>query len=328
MRLVLRRVHNSHMPQKPPTTLPTATPALRTDRSTSRWGQERRLEFIDWRLRWDGRLNRSDLTAFFEISVPQASLDIAKYLELAPQNTAYDRSAKVYLAQPTFHPLYSSTSPQRFLNELIAQATGVFPSELSFVGWTPTVDVAPSPGRVVSVDVLLPLLQAIRKSEQLVVQYQSMASLEPTTRTLSPHALGFDGFRWHARAFCHQRLEFRDFVVARMLSVCPASEAGKDAVQDHAWHQFVTLELGPNPELPAAARAVIELDYGMTDGSVALRCRQALLLYALKRLGLLRDQEAPAHVQQIALLNRADVERFLPRGEARQHHSAGSHVAS
>jgi hypothetical protein len=298
------------MPTTRPPSLPAASP--RAERATSRWGQDRRLEFIDWRLRWDGRLNRSDLTAFFEISVPQASLDIAKYLELAPRNAGYDRSAKVYLALDSFEPLFGSTSPQRFLNELIAQATGILPTELSFLGWAPTVDVAPSPGRVVSVDVLLPLLQAIRKSEQLAVQYQSMSSLEPTARTLSPHALGFDGFRWHARAFCHERLEFRDFVVARMLNASLAEAPGTDAAQDHAWHQLVTLELGPNPELPAAAKVVIELDYGMTDGRVALRCRQALLFYALKRLGLLRDQEAPAHVQQIALLNRAEVERFLP----------------
>ena len=69
-----------------------------TTRAISKWGQDRRLEFIDVRLRWDGRINRSDLTTFFGISVPQASLDIARYVELAPDNAVYDRSARVYLA--------------------------------------------------------------------------------------------------------------------------------------------------------------------------------------------------------------------------------------
>jgi hypothetical protein len=49
---------------------------------TGHWGQERRLEFIDFRLLWEGRLNRADITTFFRISVPQASLDLAKYQEL------------------------------------------------------------------------------------------------------------------------------------------------------------------------------------------------------------------------------------------------------
>ena len=38
-----------------------------------RWGTERRLEFIDFRLYWEGRVNRADLTREFGISVPQAS---------------------------------------------------------------------------------------------------------------------------------------------------------------------------------------------------------------------------------------------------------------
>lgn len=33
-------------------------------RQGARWGQERRLEFIDYRLRWDGQINRSSLTDF------------------------------------------------------------------------------------------------------------------------------------------------------------------------------------------------------------------------------------------------------------------------
>ena len=34
----------------------------------SKWNQTRRLEFIDFRLAVDGRLNRADLVAFFNIS--------------------------------------------------------------------------------------------------------------------------------------------------------------------------------------------------------------------------------------------------------------------
>ena len=317
MRLSLRRMHNHRMPTKirsarPPTKRPTP------ERTTSRWGQDRRLEFIDWRLRWDGRLNRSDLTTFFEISVPQASLDIAKYLEMASGNAAYDRSAKVYVAGPRFKPVFPGTSSTRFLNELIAQVAGILPAELSFLGWSPSVGVAPNPGRAVSGDVLIPLLQAIRNSEQVVARYQAMSSLEPTVRTLSPHALGFDGFRWHVRAYCHQREEFRDFVIARILEAKALEQAGAEGASDASWHRVITLHLGPNPSLPPLARKVIEMDYGMTDGRVELKCRQALLFYALKRLGLLRDQEAPAHVQQIALLNRDDVDQFLPKNAGDQ----------
>ena len=41
-----------------------------------RWNIEQQLEFIEFRLFWDGQFNRSDLTEKFDISVPQASMDL------------------------------------------------------------------------------------------------------------------------------------------------------------------------------------------------------------------------------------------------------------
>lgn len=295
---------------------PTPTQAVASPRSTSKWGQDRRLEFIDVRLRWDGRINRSDLTTFFGISVPQASLDIAKYVELAPDNAVYDRSARVYLAGERFKPLYPSNTPQRFLNELLAQAAGVLQPELTFLGWTPSTDLTASPGRQVPAEVLLPLLAAIRERKQVQVSYQSMSATEPGVRNLSPHAIAYDGFRWHVRAFCHRRDQYLDFVIARILEARTSAEPAVPGDKDQAWHRKVSLVLGPNPALPAAAQRVIELDYGMTNGRVALDCRQALLFYTLKRLGLLDGQEAPPEVQQIALLNRQEVLPYLPKASA------------
>ena len=59
-----------------------------------RWGVHRRLEFIDFRLFWDGRLNRSDMAETFGISAQQASADIAQYERIAPQNLVYDRAER------------------------------------------------------------------------------------------------------------------------------------------------------------------------------------------------------------------------------------------
>jgi len=285
-------------------------------RSVSRWGQDRRLEFVDFRLRWDGRINRSDLTAFFGISVPQASLDIAKYLDLAPNNVAYDRSSKVYLATDAFKPLYPANHPDRYLNELLARTTGVLQPELSFLGWTPPAASVPSPARALQVDTLVALLSAIRNATAVVIVYQSMSSTEPERRTVAPHALGHDGFRWHVRAYCQSRLTFRDFVIARILNIEDTRTPGTDGKDDDAWHRHIRLVLAPNPELPEAIRRVIELDYGMNAGAVSLDCRQALLFYSLKRLGLLDVQPGQPHVQQIVLRNREEIAPFLPGNTA------------
>ena len=112
-----------------------STPTART----GRWGQDRRLEFIDFRLFWEGRLNRSDLTTFFRISVPQASLDLAAYQEMAPGNMVYDRTQKTYVAAPTFQPVLTSSDSGHYLNELLWREIGTVAASDSFIGWAPPI---------------------------------------------------------------------------------------------------------------------------------------------------------------------------------------------
>jgi predicted DNA-binding transcriptional regulator YafY len=141
--------------------------------------------------------------------------------------------------------------------------------------------------------------------------YQSMTRPHPTLRTLSPHALAHDGFRWHARAFCHTRKEFRDFVIARMLEVAGTEAAAASPKDDAEWHTIVPLVLVPHPKLSESHMRAIELDFGMTDGQVEFHCRQAFLFYAIRHLRLDLTNTAKPETQQIALKNRAAVETFL-----------------
>lgn len=288
-------------------TPPPAMTSPRAPRPSGRWSQERRLEFIDYRLRWDGRLNRSDLIDFFGISVPQASLDIARYSELAPDNIRYDASARTYLCGTTFTPLYNTGNPLRYLNDLLVSASELHSEGGSFLGWTPPVGITPVPARVVSAETLGRLLHAIRNRETVKTRYQSLTNDEPQTRTLSPHALGFDGFRWHVRAFCHTRDSFRDFVIARMLSIKSGQASTVSPEDDHAWHTPVTLVIGPHPDLPPAQRQVVELDYGMQGGEARLYCRQALLFYLLRHLGFDGRQAVTPQAQQIVLKNEEEL---------------------
>lgn len=283
---------------------------LPTTKTSVRWGQDRRLAFIDFRLRWDGRINRSDLTDFFGISTPQASLDIARYTALAPQNLAYDRSSRVYQITDNFLPLNAESQSQRYLNELLASTTGILEQGASFIGWQPSIDSVPQPGRVVESNTLAALLKAIRKGVGLKLDYQSMSRPEPTTRTISPHALAYDGFRWHVRAFCHSRNEFRDFVLGRILAVREVESAGKPATEDVEWNTVLTLVIAPHPGLSEGKRRAIELDYGMQNGVIELKCRQALLFYTLRRLGLNTQETQSPEAQQIVLKNQAELAFF------------------
>ena len=275
------------------------------------WGLESRLQFIDFRLRWERRINRLDLTDHFGISVPQASLDIAKYTELVPNNLTYDRSSKTYAATPGFRPLYQRSSAQRYLAELLATKMGVVEPAASFIGSAPETDWAPSPWRTINEQTVEAVVRAIRQQESIWVSYQSMTSLDESISLLSPHALGNDGFRWHMRAFCHKRQRFSDFVLARILRIDGFEATQVDSSQDSQWQTVLTLVLAPHPNLPAAKKRVLELDYGMEDGEVKLPCRQAFLYYTLRRLGL-HTKEAPDPLaQQITLKNRDEIQPYI-----------------
>jgi hypothetical protein len=275
------------------------------------WGQERRLQFIDFRLRWEGRINRPDLSNHFGVSIPQASLDIAKYIERAPDNLAYDRSSKTYVATEHFHALYQRSSGRRYLDELLATKTGVVEPSSSFIGSAPSVDWAPSPWRTINEQTLEALVKAIREKLAVRVRYQSMTSMDESERVLSPHALGNDGFRWHVRAYCHKRQRFSDFVLARILDIARFEPSDVDPQRDSQWQTMLTLVLAPHPDLPPAKKRVLELDYGMDGGQVELPCRQAFLYYTLRRLGL-QTKDAPDPIaQQIILKNRDEIQPYI-----------------
>lgn len=267
----------------------------------ARWSEEKRLEFIDFRLRWEGRFNRSDLTDFFGISVPQASIDISRYLQASPGNASYDRKERAYVAGPAFVPVYPENEPSRYMSELFARASGLESAETNFLGWSPPVGLTPVPRRPIEVGTVIALLRAVRNQLGLRIVYHSMTRPEPTSRAISPHAFGHDGLRWHARAFCHTHGDFRDFVVGRILRVEGFEPRGADPATDLPWHTIQSLELCPNPTLPEPHRRAVELDYGMTNGRVTLQCREALRFYLENNLGLEKPVEGAPDRRRVVL---------------------------
>lgn len=70
----------------------------------SAWFKDRRQEFIAATLRQFGQIRRADLVRQFDISTPQASMDIAEFLSADPPNVRYDVSAKVYILEDEEQP--------------------------------------------------------------------------------------------------------------------------------------------------------------------------------------------------------------------------------
>lgn len=288
-------------------------------REELRWGIERRLEFIDFRLFWEGRINRSDLTDRFGISTPQASADLARYQELAPTNLTYDSSLKCYLATREFQSAFDVEDSDRYLAQLHSIANRTIRPEEAWLAEPPDFRVVPAPGRSVDTRTLKAVLNAIRERQAIRIRYQSMSKPDPQWRWITPHALGFDGFRWHARAFCHNDESFKDFVFARILDIGEAKQHVIDPASDQAWSESVTVVIAPHPGLSEGQRKGVELDYGMQDGERAIEVPKAFLYYFLKRLGLDGEpgRKRPQD-QHIMLVNRKEVRDAMSSVQARE----------
>ncbi len=115
-----------------------------------RWGVGKRLEFIEFRLFWEGRVNRSDLMEQYGISVNQASADLSRYIALAPENMVYDKSMRTYVRTPEFKPHFSEPDASKYLAELRSVSEGILDREDAWIAELPPFASAPTPVRGVN----------------------------------------------------------------------------------------------------------------------------------------------------------------------------------
>lgn len=283
-----------------------------------RWGIEQRLEFIEFRLFWEGSINRADIRECFGVSIPQASKDLTLYQERAPGNVEYDPRTKRYVAAEKFVLRFLEPDPYVYLTQLRSVAEGIVPAHDSWIAELPSADVALTPKREVSIEVVRRVLDAAREGVSVDIFYQSMNKVrpEPIWRRITPHAFGYDGFRWHVRAYCHLELKFKDFLLPRILEVGSKDKPGANGDQDWLWNHYFDVIIGPHPDLTESQKHVVAKDYGIDQGHGALSVRYAMLFYVLKRLGLLGDPaKQSARTQHIVTINRKETEAALEKAE-------------
>ena len=276
------------------------------------WGIKQRLEFIEFRLFWEGTINRKDLTDTFGVSVPQASADIKQYKQTAPGNIYYDKRQKKYQVSSKFEPVLGAIDAHKYLSNLSMLSGGLIKEDETFMGYIPEFSVVPSFERTIDPYILKRIVRALRERKAINIQYQSMSRPSPVWRWISPHAFAFDGFRWHVRAYCELAKDFRDFILGRIIDVQNVKASKVMPSDDYKWNHFVTLKIGAHPDLTPDQRGIIEKEYKMEDGILKIKVRAAFIYYVLlnfrveriKDLTVLRNREA-------ILLNCDEIEEHI-----------------
>jgi hypothetical protein len=280
------------------------------DTADVRWGVAQRFEFIEWRVYWDGRLNRGDLEREFNISTPQASVDLRNYQEAAPGNIEYDSSEKAYdatVATRNFHPRFLRLSAERYLRQLYSIKVGAADVKDTWFDALPPVDVVPSLARGPEAFTLRAILKAIRTQGSIKINYRSLTNAR--NRVICPHSLANDGYRWHVRAWCTEREEFRDYVLGRILSPFEPESIEVQPPDDVEWNSFTKLILIPHPGLSDDQKETVARDFKMDNGQLELIVRVALSYYYIRRYNLdLRDGQITPERAQVYLKNFEEVE--------------------
>lgn len=271
------------------------------------WATLARLSFLEESIFWTDSVNRRDLIDRFGISEQQASGDLTRYQDLAPDNLVYDKSAKTYRAAPTFSPRLLTPDTAEVLSRLRLTAEGVA-GDHPLIGAL-SLGIAPAPARPVDAETLRVIIRAIREARQVSAHYVSFSQTDGRMRRIEPHALAFDGFRWHARARDAEDGAFKDYVLGRLSGASLQGPAQASAETDADWASWVTLTIAPNPGLSPAQKKVIERDYGMRGGSVDLKVRKALAYYTKHRLGLDLDAKARRPEDQHVVLQSQSLAR-------------------
>ncbi len=261
------------------------------------WAVRERLAFLERVAWWQGAVNRSDLREVFGISAAQASADLQLYQQLNPGALAYNLKAKRYESSPSMncvlHEPHLGDAIRQFLGERSPAPVLGSPGERADT----RVDLSVVPMRFAPAQVERHLFLAVSGARRVQIRYWSVRSSRAAMREIAPHALGHDGYRWHARAWCFEDEVFKDFVLSRIEEAEWPGEPFKPPVDDEAWQRFVEVELVPNRSLDKAQRQAIERDYGMKGGRLTLKVREAMLEYCLAHLRVRGVNDRPEHLE-------------------------------
>ena len=240
--------------------------------SSLRHGVLERLRFIDARLFWEARINRADLIDTFAVSPAQAALDFKEYLKLAGAGVVYDTRSKAYVTQASFKPAFGPPDTGKALEDLAAAGD-------SWIATLPRLE------RPLDPHIAARVRLAARNGERLRIEYQSFTRPEARLRWIAPRRLVSDGERWHARSFCFEHNEWRDFVLGRIAGIEAAQPAGQ-LPRDNEWEDAYRLVLKPADGLSKGQRATVIREYAMTAGRLVVSIPKAMRLYAIRRWGL------------------------------------------
>jgi predicted DNA-binding transcriptional regulator YafY len=239
--------------------------------------QQERLNYIEQRLLWERRYKSNMLVEQFGISKALAHKDIALYKKLFPNNIA------------PFNP-----------KEGFLRPSTAFTSRLADPSRPPTQLITQIPRLKKTVDskTIELILKAIELNRSIEINYASSSTPLGKKRLITPYRVINASNRLHFRGYCHLKGNYRDFVIARCLTLPKLKETPCDIPEDIEFNTSINLKLKVNNALCEDGQRLIEKEYS------EVLARENQLPRALFHYFLI-DNNLPTTQEQIDLAQRS-----------------------
>ncbi len=231
-------------------------------------------------LSWEGGIGNARVRQLFNLRPVQASRLLADFRSMLGDKLTKDGRAKVLrLANPSE---FECSVP---LDEYVLHT-------MASQGGNPGLVDARVDLTEVRPEIFATLRKAVLAKTGVEITYASMSNPEYAKRIIFPRAIVHVGRRWHVRAWCAKRQDFRDFTMGRIRSVEPVLELFPLSIgKDEGWEKLVQLELLAHRKLSSDQQQVVRNEYFSGRRSRSLLIRSCLVQYVIQDLKASSDHE-------------------------------------
>lgn len=270
--------------------------------------------FIELVTYWQGRIKVSDLERQFGVSRQSGSKQLKAYEVFYLSKTgkdAFTKSDKTHRRElaSDFSPLFINKHVDQYLTWLVSGGLDLATQNQGFTN----ANQLPLPTRNIEPVIIRALVQAIKETKRLEVEYVSLSRPVNDGRIIIPHSFVKTNLRWHVRAWDEENKRFADFNLSRFRGTPDTIVQEYGAIpQDTAWHTVITLVLKPDSRLSPEKQKILEQDYEMHDGELRIETRACLATYLLQELRVsAKFVDVSPEAQQLVLVNRDEVKEWL-----------------
>lgn len=228
-------------------------------------------EYIESKLFWEGGFNVYDIMATFDVCRKTALIAIANYKKNHLNMIKYDTSIKRYVMNENYESYYISDSPNEYLSCLhaINLTSHYLNKETDAIK---VIDINKLLQHKIEQGVLRLILAAIRYKKTILIEYFH-EELATRAHVISPGILILVDGQYYIHAYCHYKLEFRDFLLSRIIYAEPHTTEWIPPSKNTKANQLVELKFKINKHLPPRLKAIIALAYPSNeDGFLHINC--------------------------------------------------------